>query len=173
MKIIWRVWCFGAFDFPVWPWFSDLISELIHTSWRPIHCHLLLSGGLLTLTRQFHWPLLWPYLSTFFSVRLFTSPSSRLSPGVTHKHTQEVRVSWELCSPFVILDLCPRCIPAALGTPPKWCRAGWVRLANKGRRRGQQCLMGHTVAAKKGGAAGNWDSCWLGRKWPLNLTLFN
>ena len=55
---------FQCFCFPIWPWFSDLISEPVHASWRSIHCHLPLSGGTLILTREVHWPLLWPSLST-------------------------------------------------------------------------------------------------------------
>lgn len=119
VKIVWFLWYFNAFVFQLALIFcftkqTDSCLLEVHPLpfpiiWWHTHSH---RGSSLTF------PMTFPEQRSFFSVRLFMSLSGCLSPCVTDQRTQR-RMSHEFYSAFMILDLCPRCIPAVLPTSPK------------------------------------------------------
>lgn len=93
VKIMRILWYFSAFFSSLALIFSDLVSEPLHASWRSVHCHFPLSGGTLILTREVHWPLLWPSLSrALFSLSGFSCHFLAACPPLSQTNTH--RGAW-------------------------------------------------------------------------------
>lgn len=160
--------------FSNWPWFSDLLSKPTLASWKSIHCHFPLSGGTLILTGEVHWPFLWPSLSRgLFSLSGFSCPFLAACPPVlqTNAHrgawvTNFIAHSWSLIYVHAVFLLSSQLLQSD-------ARLGVREGSKQGQKRRSAMSHGSESSRRKARAAGSWDSCCLGKKWPLNLTLLN